>query len=222
VHSCFISGIDTNIGKTLITGLIARYCYLKNISFTTQKWVQTGSKKPDDILTHESIINRSIQLTISKERCPYIFSLPASPHLAAEQEKITIQEKVIATAFNKLQSEFKTVLVEGAGGLLVPFQKQKCMSSIVKNLNLPVVLVTSNRLGSINHTRLTIEACNNRNLKVLGCIISTTDPKTHPKIIEDMQKSLYDFFPNLPTTTLPYSQHSNQLLSALTPFLDQF
>lgn len=168
----FISGIDTGVGKTIVTGLLAKYLNNSGWKVITQKLVQTGcSGISDDILLHRKIMNIELQeedkggLT-----CPYIFDFPASPHLAASLEGSEIEPDVIRSATDKLLRKYDYVLLEGAGGLFVPLKLGYTTIDYIRENNIPLILVSTPKLGSINHTLLSLEAARNRNIEVKGII----------------------------------------------------
>jgi len=186
VKAIFVTGTDTEVGKTVVVGLLARYLLDKGCSVITQKWIQTGSDDfPDDIAAHLKLTDRDIA-DIEKYLpyiCPYVFRLPASAHLAAEQEKKTIDAAKIKDSFTKLSRKFDTVIVEGIGGALVPYNRKDLVIDIAGQLALPVILVAKNKLGAINHTLLTIEALKAREMKILGIIFN--DCQVRDRIIAD-------------------------------------
>ena len=166
-NSIFITGTDTGVGKTLITGLLARFFAEKENNVITQKWIQTGSRDfSEDIETHLKIMGRSKDVISGLEDfvSPYTYTFPASPHLAAEIDNTAVDEGKIKSAFNELSNKFDVVLVEGVGGFLVPINERKTVADIAEELNIPVIIVAENRLGAINQTLLTIEAIKKRNI----------------------------------------------------------
>jgi dethiobiotin synthetase len=173
--SFFVCGTDTGVGKTIVTGLLARTFLDRGYSVITQKWVQTGSKGfPQDISTHlklmrkkKSYVNGLLDLV-----CPYVFKYPASPHLSAKLEAKKVEVRKIKTAYKKLCGMFDVVIVEGVGGALVPLNEKTLLLDIVKELKMPVILVVGNKLGAINHTLLTVEAVRSRGLKIAGLVFN--------------------------------------------------
>ena len=185
----FITGIDTDIGKTLATGLAARYLHRQGKKVITQKLVQTGQtgSVSEDILEHRRLMGieplpEDLPQSPANETppsgaltCPYIFTYPSSPHLAAALEKRSVDPAMITRATETLQKKFDILLLEGAGGFLVPLTPQLLLADYIERQQYPVILVTSGRLGSINHTLLTVEAIRRRNLS-LACIIFNQYP----------------------------------------------
>jgi dethiobiotin synthetase len=168
----FVTGIDTGIGKTIAVGQMARDMALNGQSVITQKIAQTGSERPaEDIITHRKIMG--IELTeddISGLTCPYVFPKAASPHLAARLAGQTIDPKKITETTNTLASKYDNVIIEGVGGLHVPLNDSITTLDYLETLKYPTILVTSSRLGSINHTLMSIELLQTRQIPLLGLI----------------------------------------------------
>ena len=184
----FIAGTDTGVGKTRITGLLAKLMMDKGSTVVTQKWTQTGSIGfPDDIATHLSImgVDKTTLAPYMRAICPYQFKLPASAHLAAQQEGVTIDVNVIDTAFRALTRAFDVVLVEGIGGVHVPFSDSTTCLDIMERLAIPVILVIDNKLGAINHSLLTIDALTQRRIPIVGLVMNQTTPDEDPVILRD-------------------------------------
>lgn len=193
----FVTGIDTNIGKSYATGWLAKRFAEKGLHVITQKMVQTGCTDiSEDIVLHRKIQGIDIQ-QIDKEgvTCAYLFSYPCSPHLAAKMENRTIDINVIARNTKKLLSQYDIVVIEGAGGLLVPVDEQCTTADYLVAEQLPVVLVTSGKLGSINHTLLSLEVCRHRNIKVTMLIYNTYFDED-PIIIPETKNYLQNYLAN--------------------------
>lgn len=167
-----ISGIDTGIGKTYATGLLARTLLQRGKNIITQKIVQTGCIGiAEDILEHRRLMGIGLQkVDIEGLTCPYVFSYPASPHLAASRERVEIDILNIRRATFTLQKCYDLVLLEGVGGLLVPLTHDLLFADYIRDAGYDLILVTGTQLGSINHTLLSIEACVNRGIVLRGVI----------------------------------------------------
>lgn len=176
MKAIFVSGTDTGVGKTVITGCLARYCQDKGYRVITQKWIQTGSSSLclSDIRAHLKIMGKTLRQIkgYSSLVLPYCFKTACSPHLAAKLEQRKIYAHKIISSFKMLAGSFDFVIVEGVGGALVPFSRKHLVIDIVKGLNLPVLLVAENRLGAVNHTLLTIEALRRRKINILGLVFN--------------------------------------------------
>jgi dethiobiotin synthetase len=167
-----ISGIDTDIGKSVATGLMARSLSALGYSVITQKLVQTGCHGvAEDILCHRQLMGIDLlPEDLSRLTCPYVFSKSCSPHLAAELEGMTIDLERITRATEKLAAGFDHVLLEGAGGLLVPLTPDLTFLDYLQTQAYPLILVTSPRLGSINHTLSALELARGRGIAVKGIV----------------------------------------------------
>ncbi|WP_298738124.1 dethiobiotin synthase [uncultured Psychrobacter sp.] len=175
----FVSGIDTDIGKTYATGLLAKSLMQQGVNVITQKLVQTGISKQadgelgiaDDILSHRQLMQMPLQpCDLDFTTCPYRYEKPASPHLSAALANRPLNVNVITDATKALQADYEMVLLEGAGGLLVPINEQLLTLDYIAEQGYPIVLVTSGRLGSINHTLLSLEAIKSRGLMIHSVI----------------------------------------------------
>jgi dethiobiotin synthetase len=189
MNTYFVTGIDTDIGKTIVCGLLARYLRSAGVNYITAKLVQTGCKNiAEDIATHRKIEGIAL---LPEDRnqatCPYIFKFPASPHLAAEMENREICADELKKSIDKLTSSYDCVLLEGAGGLMVPLTRSLMTADFVAAENYKLIVVSSGRLGSINHTLLTLEAAINRNIKIAG-VIYNNYPNEHASIANDSKQ----------------------------------
>ncbi len=168
----FVTGINTDTGKTYATGLLARYLQKRGYSVITQKIIQTGcSGISEDILVHRKIMGKS--LTEEDKQgltCPYVFKLPASPHLAAQQEKVNINCDNILQATSTLADKYDYVIIEGIGGLYVPLTNDVMVIDYIKQQDYKTVLVTSPVLGSINQTLMSLELLRQHNIRLSGII----------------------------------------------------
>jgi len=173
----FVSGIDTEIGKTVVTGWLARQWREAGVDVITQKLVQTGCVgASDDILLHRRIMGCGL---FDEDRdghtMPALYAYPASPHLAARLEGRSLDLEAIDRATAHLCERYETVLVEGAGGLMVPLTEQLLTIDYVARRGWPLLLVTSGRLGSINHTLLSLEAIAARGIALHGIAWNSRD-----------------------------------------------
>lgn len=164
----FISGIGTNVGKSYATGWLANYLTDKGHKVMTIKMIQTGDVGySEDIEIHRRLMKLPI-LPIDKDftTAPIIMSYPASPHLAARIDKCEIDLSKIDRSVEKLSADYDTLLMEGAGGLMVPITEDYLTIDYIAEHKLPLVLVTNGQLGSINHTLLSLEAINSRGISL--------------------------------------------------------
>ncbi len=216
----FISGIDTDIGKTYATGMIAKALMQQGVNVITQKLVQTGVEiNPDngemniadDIVTHRQLMGMAMQLCdTDNTTCPYRYKKPASPHLAAKLANTVLDPEIITKSTQQLQENYDVVLLEGAGGLLVPITEQLLTLDYIATQGYPVILVTSGRLGSINHTLLSLEAIRARGLTMHSVIYNhihdtadNTDTEIANSSIDYLKNYLAQNYPNAHWLQLP-------------------
>lgn len=184
----FISGIDTDAGKTYATAWLANRLIEKGKRVITQKFIQTGNEGySEDIIKHRELMNTELfpedkDFTTS----PVIFSYPASAQLAARIDGKEIDLEAIRRSTSLLASRYDTVLIEGAGGLMVPITDSYFTIDYIADENLPTALVTNGILGSINHTILSLEAIKNRGIKLRYLLYNSYFDKD--KIIADDTK----------------------------------
>lgn len=182
----FLSGIDTDAGKTYATAFLARKFMDEGKSVITQKFIQTGCKdESEDIIAHRRLTGTGLlPEDIDHTTAPIIFTYPASAQLAARIDGRDIDVSLIDRSREILASRYDVVIIEGAGGLMVPFTDDFLSIDYPATRHLPVVLVTNGVLGSINHTILSLEAIKARNLE-LAYIIYNKHFDTDAVIAED-------------------------------------
>ena len=191
-QSYFIIGTDTNVGKTYIASALVKK--FVGLSFKTigMKPVASGCQYNEN---HE-LINEDVTALIKVSNVtstldvinPYRFIPAIAPHIAAEQAGVSIDLEVIANAYQILTRLAEVVIVEGAGGMLVPLNATQTLADLVKLLNIPIILVVGMRLGCINHALLTIELIKARGLTLAGWVANEIDPTMN--MFEDNLSSL--------------------------------
>ena len=199
----FISGIDTSVGKTAATGAIAQALAQAGKRVITQKMIQTGCEQvSEDIEEHRRI--QGIPFTEEDREgwtCPYIFSYPCSPHMAAAKDGRTIDLQVITQATERLRERYEYVLLEGAGGLMVPNDFQSLTIDYIRDQGYPLILVTSGKLGSINHTLLSLFAAEQYGIPVKA-IVYNQYPHIDALIEANTLEYLRIKFPQIPLLLL--------------------
>lgn len=174
-QTIFITGIDTDAGKTYATAWLCRRLRAEGHKVITQKFIQTGCiGSSEDIEAHRRLCGEPLQPEdISGTTAPIIFSYPASAQLAAKIDGSKIDIEAIDEATKRLHNNYDTVLIEGAGGLMVPVTDVFFAIDYISSRKLPCILVTNGRLGSINHTILSLEAIAQRGIELKGVIYNT-------------------------------------------------
>lgn len=197
--SLFITGTDTGVGKTMLTAGLAALLKSRGEPFCVFKPVQTGSPDaacPEDPEQVKKLVGEEVETFVS-----YCFPEPVAPY-AADPER-TIQPRKILQDFKNLQKQYKTVLVEGAGGLRMPVAKHFDMLDLARMLQLPVVVVARPNLGTINHILLTVDALRSQRIDVKGVVISAWNPDDPDPAVQTLRATLEDFLPVPLLGTLP-------------------
>jgi dethiobiotin synthetase len=171
----FVSGIGTGIGKTFVSALLA-----EALQADYWKPVQAGYADGTDRETVRSLVGNP-QTRIHPET--YLLKLPASPHIAARQENTRIEIGRIKTELSRFDPQ-RPLIIEGAGGLLVPLNETDMVIDLVHALNARLILVSRNYLGSINHSLLTAAVCRQRGLPVAGWIFNDQFMNYEQEIVE--------------------------------------
>jgi dethiobiotin synthetase len=190
----FVVGTDTEVGKTLVSAALILKLKEVGIKAVGFKPVVAGTyRSPDGREFNEDL--ETLRLASGFEHddmhlCPYVLSTPAAPQLVAQAQGIELNIAVITKAFHNISEKFDAVVVEGAGGFLVPLNKKEDLGDTVKAIGLPVILVVGMRLGCINHALLTYEALKMRNLQVAGWIANALSEEM--SLLQENIQSLKD------------------------------
>ena len=167
----FITGTDTGVGKTVVACAIAEALRRRQIDVGVMKPIETGvgAQGPlDAIALYEAAgVDDALELV-----CPQRFELPAAPSVAASAEGRVVDLELIRAAHAELERRHAFLLIEGAGGILVPILANYSMADLATEFDAPLVVVTRASLGTINHTLLTLEAVERRGLALAGVVIS--------------------------------------------------
>lgn len=167
-----VTGIGTDVGKSYATGWLARKISEEGKSVITQKLIQTGNNEfSEDIEVHRRLMGVSLQpRDLDHTTAPIILSYPASPHLAAKLDNVAVDWNLAKQSTKLLSREFEFLLIEGAGGLMVPLTESMLTADYIVNEKLPSVLVTGGVLGSINHTLLSLSEIKRRGIKLAAVV----------------------------------------------------
>lgn len=179
-QSYFVIGTDTDVGKTYIASQIVTHFVDQGIDTIGMKPVAsgceldaTGALVNEDVRSLCEASNVKADLRLIN---PYRFEPAIAPHLAAAQAGVTLDTMVIKQAYEQLATTAEVVIVEGAGGLIVPLDQTQTLADLAVSLNLPIILVVGIRLGCINHALLTVEAIKARGLTLAGWVANQIEP----------------------------------------------
>jgi len=177
----FITGTDTEVGKTLIaSALILKIKALApNKTVMGFKPVVAGTSQSSASLTVnedlESLKLASAYSGNASDLCPYLLPTPAAPHLVAKSMGVTLELATMLSAYEDMRAKADWIVVEGAGGFLVPINEQQDLGDLAQALQMPIILVVGMRLGCINHALLTVAAIAQRDLTLAGWVANTID-----------------------------------------------
>ncbi|WP_310626228.1 dethiobiotin synthase [Limnohabitans sp.] len=177
--SCFVTGTDTEIGKTLVSAALLYILVQRGVQVAAMKPVAAGAEWRNgawhnddaDMLAHSANVPLPPTLTT-----PYLLRTPAAPHIAAAIDKVVIDPAHIQQCFNHVRTQCEAVIVEGVGGFRVPLTDHFDTADLAQQLALPVILVAGLRLGCISQALLTVEAIQVRGLQLMGWVANTVDP----------------------------------------------
>ncbi|MEY2706821.1 MAG: hypothetical protein RI905_572, partial [Pseudomonadota bacterium] len=173
----FVTGTDTEVGKTLVSGALILKLQEHYDCVGAYKPVVAGLEEINGRLQNEDLMTLSMASTYlsdagnaSEEICPYQLGMPAAPHLVATAQNLHLSYEVMLDSYKKMAKKTDAMIVEGVGGFKVPFHDGKDSADFAKDIGLPVVLVIGMKLGCINHALLTVEAIEQRGLQLAGWV----------------------------------------------------
>jgi dethiobiotin synthetase len=179
----FVTGTDTEVGKTLISGALITHLKKQHAVVAAFKPVVAGLRDIAGKMCNEDILALSRVMTYRPQEdfldiCPYQLATPAAPHLVAKESGTHLDYSVMLNAFKAVREKSDAIVVEGVGGFKVPFHDDKTSADFAEDIGLPIVLVVGMRLGCINHALLTVEAIQARGLRLAGWVANTIGPMT--------------------------------------------
>lgn len=222
--SVFITGSDTDAGKTIFSALLLKTLIKKGQRAVYAKPIQTGCDSLSDLKQVYSLANQPLP-EISQVNS-YLFKRACSPHLAAALENQIIDTEIILRDIALLKDIYDLTIIEGAGGLMVPINDYQTNLDLIKKLSCPVILVAANELGMINHSILTINTLKQQGIPLAGLVTIKTNAngtdqeilKDNPKIVSQLTGANLladiDFYPELSAAELS-SKQSDNIMRAL-------
>ncbi len=202
---CFVTGTDTEIGKTLVSAAILHTLVAGGVRACGMKPVAAGAQMRDgelhnedaDLLIAASNVHLPANLTT-----PYMLREACAPHIAARLDGIAIEPVPIIAAYAEVAAASDAVVVEGVGGFRVPFSDHFDSAQLAEQLNLPVILVVGLRLGCISHALLTVEAIVKRDLVLAGWVVNEIDPEM--RFADENVEALQERIPAQLLGRIPY------------------
>jgi dethiobiotin synthetase len=177
--ACFVTGTDTEIGKTLVSSAILHKLVQQGVRACGMKPIAAGAEERDGALHNEdaAMLRAAGNVNLPQHiTTPFMLREPCAPHIAAALEGVTIEPVPIIAAYAEILGASDATVVEGVGGFCVPFSDDFDSAGLAVQLGLPVVLVVGMRLGCISHALLTAEAIVARGLVLAGWVANLVDP----------------------------------------------
>ena len=189
LKSLFITGTDTDVGKTYITAGLAITLRKMNVDIGIMKPFAAGDKQKKGYKSEDvEILSNAAQINDPESLVnPQFFPISASPYTAWKKLKIKPKIPLILSSFKKLSDKHEMMLVEGMGGTMTPILKNYYVANLIKDMKIPAVIVTRSKVGTVNHTLMTVMMCQKYKIPIKGIIINNFD-KGYP--INQLKKDL--------------------------------
>ena len=177
LKSIFITGTDTDVGKTYITAGLAVSVRKMGIDVGVMKPFAAGIAQKKGFKSEDvEILSTAAQVNDPENLVnPQFFPIPASPYTAWKNLKIKPKIPVILSSFKKLSKLHEMILVEGMGGVMTPILKDYYVTNLIKEMKIPAVIVTRSKIGTVNHTVMTVRMCEKYKIPIKGIIINDFD-----------------------------------------------
>jgi dethiobiotin synthetase len=207
MKSLFVTGNDTNVGKTCVTASIVKNLRDMDIDVGVMKPFASGYKKNSNSLSQD--VEILMKYSDSHDPIdlvnPYFFEIPTSPYDAAKilAQKISLQK--ITDAYGKLLLSHDLVIVEGIGGLMTPITQNYFVSNLISELDINTIIVIGSKLGTVNHTLLTYEHCKQMHIKLKGFIINQTEPNGYE--LSNLKQQIMELTNQIVYCTIPYQKN---------------
>lgn len=179
-HGFFITGTDTGVGKSLVSSALLHAFAGMGYRVVGMKPVAAGADSVDGIWNNEDVLQLQAASNVKADAAsvnPYLLRMPVAPHIAADYQGVSIELPRIRAAYDHLAALADVVIVEGAGGFMVPLSATRDSADLARHLDLPIILVVGMRLGCLNHALLTAEAIAARGLHLAGWVANRVQPE---------------------------------------------
>ncbi len=177
--SCFVTGTDTEIGKTLVSAALLHILVQRGVRVAAMKPIAAGAEWREGAWHNDDADMLAAQVNVPLPQAlttPYLLQTPAAPHIAAAIDKVVIDPAHLAACVAEVTSQAQAVVVEGVGGFRVPLTDDYDTADLAKLVDLPIIMVVGLRLGCISQALLTVEAIQARGLTLMGWVANTVDP----------------------------------------------
>ena len=207
MKSLFVTGNDTDVGKTCVTASIVKNLRDMDIDVGVMKPFASGNRKNSNSLSQD--VEILMKYSGSHDPIdlvnPYFFEIPTSPYNASKILARKISTQKVIDAYDRLLSSHDLVIVEGIGGLMTPITQNYFVSNLISELGIDTIIVTGSKLGTVNHTLLTYEHCKQMHLKLKGFVINQTEPNGYE--LSNLKQQIMELTNQIVYCTIPY--HKN-------------
>ena len=177
MKSLFITGTDTDVGKTYVAAGLAVTLRRMKIDVGVMKPFAAGASQRNGFKSEDvEILANAAQVSDPENLInPQFFKMAASPYTASKDLRVKVNVKKVLNCFKKLSKLHSMLLVEGMGGIMTPILKDYFVTDLIKEMKIPAILVTRSKIGTINHTIMTVKMCKNYKIPIKGIIINNFD-----------------------------------------------
>jgi len=214
----FVTGTDTDVGKTVIVACLASYLKKTGKKVAIYKPIHCGNLLEGNIKSPDLALVKELSNISEKDLFnDFSFSLASSPHLAAEHDRTSVDIQTIKDRTRSLLSTYDYVIIEGAGGLIVPLTRNYTVLDLIEDLSVPVLIVARAGLGTINHTSLTVNVLKSIEIPILGIILNCFKGS----LIEEDNKKIINTLNNVPILgTVPFSEDIKDIVKGFEKYVD--
>ena len=209
MKALLVTGTDTGVGKTFVTCGLAAALRARGLRVGVMKPAETGCPEKNGQLEPEDAARLKFysgcELSLD-QICPYRFAAPRAPWVAARDEESEIDPTRLQETYKKIQASHDITLIEGAGGLLVPLRHDFHYADLAREWDLPVLVVTTSKLGTLNHTALTLAYLRQVGLRTLGYVVNTHEP-TPPELVASNLETLRALTPESCLGQVPHQSN---------------
>jgi len=190
MNSLFITGTDTDVGKTYVAAGLAVTLRKMGIDVGIMKPFAAGTPQKKGLKSEDvEILSRASQVSDPENLMnPQFFKMAASPYTASKTLKVKVKVKSVLSSFKKLSKLHSMLLVEGMGGIMTPILKNYFVTDLIKEMQLPAVIVTRTKIGTVNHTIMTCKMCEKYKIPIKGIIINNFDSGGYQ--VKDLKRDL--------------------------------
>lgn len=212
-----ITGTDTGVGKTVVAAAIITVLRERGLRVAPMKPVESGAdaRSPDAMSDAATLLQAAGGGYPMELVRPVLLAEPLAPFMAARRAGTAINTRLLDDAFHALQRDADAIVVEGAGGLLVPITERESFATLFARWSLELVIVTANRLGAINHTLLTVQAARAHGLTVRGVVLNFILSGTPDLAVSTNPGALRELLGETPLVTFPYGDRAVRGAGAL-------